>query len=182
MLTGKQIEGKPLISLTDGKKVGEVKDLYLDETLSQIAGVFVGWEGFLNRKDFAVDRASIQVMGIDAWLVQDANVVLPPAEILNSARFVALNDLRGREIVSEGGMPIGAVDDVLFDPTGKVLGFALGRIQVKGTLAERKSIARAAISTIGGKQSAMTANVGQAEATEIPVNGFEAMTAAFPVQ
>lgn len=170
MLTGKQIEGKPLISLTDGKKVGEVKDLYLDETLEQIAGVFVGSEGFLNPKEFAVDRASIQLIGIDAWLVQDAHVVHPPNEILNSARFVELHSLRGREIMSEGGTPIGSVDDVLIDPTGKVLGFVLGKIQVKGTLAERKTIARSAISTIGGKQSAMTANVAQAEATEIPVN------------
>lgn len=167
MLTGRQIEGKQLISLTDGKKVGEVKDLYLDEELNKIAGVFVGWEGLFNRKDFAVDRASIEVLGIDAWLVHDANVVLPPDEILNSARFVTLNNLRGREIVSEGGTPIGAVDDVLLDETGTVLGFSLGKIQVKGTLAERKAIARSTISTIGGKQAAMTANVALAETTEV---------------
>ncbi len=49
MPTGKQTEGKPLISVTDGKKVGEVKDLYLDETLNQVAAVYVASEGFMSR-------------------------------------------------------------------------------------------------------------------------------------
>ncbi len=56
MPTGKQSQNKPLISLTDGKKVGEVKDLYLDETFNKLTGVFVGSEGLLNRKNFAIDR------------------------------------------------------------------------------------------------------------------------------
>lgn len=171
MLTGKQTEGKPLISLTDGKKVGEVKDLYLDETLNQVSGVYVASEGFMTRKELAVAWASIQLIGIDAWLVQDAKVVQPLDDIHHNTRFVALQDLRGREIVSDGGTPIGAVDDVLIDPkTGSVLGFTLGKIQVKGTLAERKAIARSAISTIGGKQGAMTADVALAETTMIPEN------------
>jgi uncharacterized protein YrrD len=108
------------------------------------------------------------LIGIDAWLVRDSLAVASPEQIPGSASFVAMNDLRGREIVSEGGTEIGAVDDVLFDAAGTVLGFALGKIHVKGTLADRKAIARAAISTIGGKTAAMTANMALAEATPVP--------------
>ncbi len=168
MLTGKQSQNKSLISLTDGKKIGEVKDLYLDEKLNKVVGVFLGTEGLINRKSLALASAAIQLLGIDAWLVRDPNAVVPLEQIPDSATFLLLNDLRGREIVSEGGTHIGVVDDVMFDNDGDVLGFALGKIQVKGTLAERKAIARAAISTIGGMTSAMTANMSLAETTVVP--------------
>jgi len=167
MPTGKQAQGKPLISLTDGKKLGEVKDLYLDETLNRITGVFLGSEGLINRKSMAVARDSIEVMGLDAWLVKDSSVVVAPETIPNIASFLAVNDLRGREIVTEGGTKIGAVDDVIFANNGDILGFVLSKIVVQGPLAERKTIARSAISTIGGEKSAMTANMAQAEALKV---------------
>lgn len=168
MATGKHAQGKPLISLTDGKKIGEVKDLYLDEKLVKVVGVFLGSEGLINRKSMALGRDAIQLMGIDAWLVRDPSAIVVPDNLPNSALLVPLSELRGREIVSEGGTHIGTVDDVIFDNDGDVLGFALGKIQVKGTLADRKAIARSAISTIGGKTAAMTANMTQAEATPVP--------------
>lgn len=168
MASGKQAQGKPLIRLTDGKKLGEVKDLYLDEKLNKVVGVFLGSEGLINRKSMAIARDAIQLMGIDAWLVKDPNAVIAPDNLPDSATVVLLGDLRGREIVSEGGTHIGAVEDVLFDNDGDVLGFALNKIQVKGTLAERKAIARSALSTVGGKTAAMTANMSQAEMTAVP--------------
>jgi uncharacterized protein YrrD len=168
MPTGKQAQNKPLISLTDGKQIGHVKDFYLDEKLNKVAAVFLGAEGLINRKRLAVARDAIQLMGIDAWLVKTTDAAVAPENIPDSATFLLLSDLRGREIVSEGGTQIGAVEDVIFDSDGDVLGFALGKIQVKGTLAERKAIARSAISTIGGRTAAMTANMAQAEATVVP--------------
>lgn len=168
MPTGKQAQNKPLIRLSDGKKIGEVKDLYLDEKLNKVAAVFLGSEGLINRKSLAVAREAIQLMGIDAWLVNGNDAAQAPENIPDSATFLLLSELRGREIVSEGGTHIGAVEDVIFDSDGDVLGFALGKIQVKGTLAERKAIARSAISTIGGRTAAMTANMAQAEATAVP--------------
>ena len=168
MLTGKQSQNKQLISVTDGKKIGEVKDIYLDEKLEKVVGVFLGSEGLFNRKSLAVAQDAIQLMGIDAWLVRDSLVAVLPENIPNSSTFLLVGDLRGREIVSEGGTQIGAVEDVLFDESGAVVGFALGKIQVKGTLADRKTIARIAISTIGGKTAAMTANMAQAEAVPVP--------------
>lgn len=170
MPTGKQVQGKPLISLTEGKKVGEVKDLYLDETINHITGVFLGSEGILNRKSMATPRDAIQLMGIDAWLVKESNVVVAPETIPNAATFLLLSNLRGREIVTEGGTKIGAVDDVIFNMDGTILGFALNKIEVKGPLADRKTIARSAVSTVGGEKSAMTANMAQAEATDVKTN------------
>jgi len=168
MLTGKQTQNKALISLTDGKEIGRIKDLYLDEPLKKVAAAFLGSEGIINRKSSAVARDAIQLMGIDAWLVKEPNAAVAPENIPDNATFLLLSDLRGREIVSEGGTHIGAVEDVIFDNDGDVLGFTLSKIQVKGTLAERKAIARSAFTTIGSKTAAMTVNMAQAETAEVP--------------
>ena len=45
MIIGKQHRNKPLISLTDGKHVGEVKDFYFDSKLTTLAAVFTGKAG-----------------------------------------------------------------------------------------------------------------------------------------
>lgn len=168
MATVKEVLNKQLISLTDGKKIGEVKDLYFDEAVVKIVAVYLGSEGLLNKKHFALDRARIELMGVDAWLVSGGDEATPAEMLPDADRLVMYSELRGREIVTEGGTKIGAVDDVLFDADGDILGFALGRIVVQGPLAERKTIARSAISTIGGKESAMTTDMAQAETTIVP--------------
>lgn len=170
MAAGKQFLNKQLISITDGKKLGEVKDLYFDEKLMKIVAIYLGSEGLINKKHFAMDRANVQVLGVDAWLVTTSEVSIPAETLPDADRLILYSDVRGREIVTEGGTKIGAVDDVLFDEDGDIVGFALGRIEVKGPLADRKMIARSAISTIGGKESAMTANMAQAEATPVPAH------------
>jgi sporulation protein YlmC with PRC-barrel domain len=164
----KLILGKPLISLTDGKKVGEVKDLYFDEKLEKIVGVSLGSEGLINKKYFAVDRANVTVMGIDAWLVTSSDVSVAAEMLPEADRLTLYSVVRGREISTEGGTKIGAVDDVLIDGDGNILGFTMTKIVVQGPLAERKTIARSVISTVGGTTSAMTTDLGKAETTPIP--------------
>ncbi len=167
MATGKQILNKQLIALTNGKKVGEIKDLYLDDKLTKIVALYLGAEGLINKKHFAMARSNVQVMGIDAWLVTDSTAI--PAETLPDAdRLILYSDVRGREIVTEGGTKIAAVEDFIFDDDGDLVGFALNKIVVQGPLAERKAIARSAISTIGSNTSAMTTDLANAEATQVP--------------
>jgi sporulation protein YlmC with PRC-barrel domain len=130
--------------------------------------VYLGSEGLIKRKEMAIPRSEVQVMGIDAWLVTNSEAVVAPEDIPSFVTLMPLNSLRGREIDTEGGTKIGSVEDIIFDDAGEVVGFVLGKIHVQGTLAERKTIARSAISTIGGTTSAMTTDLGKAEATPVP--------------
>ena len=45
MLTGKSHLNKQLVSITDGKIIGEVKDLYLDREMHNVAALLLGKEG-----------------------------------------------------------------------------------------------------------------------------------------
>ncbi len=171
MIIGKQHRNKPLISLTDGKHLGEVKDYFLDAQLTRLAAVFTGKEGLLSRKTFAVARGSIKVLGIDVWLVGGPDVVVNFDTIPDHEDLLKFDEIKGREINTEGGSKIAVVDDVLFDEEGKVLGFALSKVLVPGPLSERKAIHRDAITSCGGEKIPMVAVMSQAETLAIP--GYE---------
>ena len=89
MITSKDHSNKPLVSITDGKKLGEIKGLYLDLDMRQVAGVFLGTEGLIKRKAQAIPRSAVQVYGIDVWLVSGPDTVMMLEEIPDSATFTS---------------------------------------------------------------------------------------------
>jgi len=168
MITSKDHMNKPLVSLTDGKKLGEIKGLYLDLDMRQVAGVFLGTEGLIKRKTLAIPRSAVQVYGIDVWLVSGPDVVMALEDIPDSATFTLVSDLRGREVQTEGGTKLAIVEDVLLDSETRVLGFSLGKVYAEGPLDERKAIIREAITDLGSEDKPMTAILAQAESLTIP--------------
>jgi uncharacterized protein YrrD len=168
MITAKEQSNKPLISITDGKKLGEIKGLYLDGDMRQVAGVFLGTEGLIKRKTLALARSSVLVYGVDVWLVSGSDQVVALDAIPDSATFTLVSDLKGREIQTEGGTKLAIVEDVLFDSEARVLGFALGKVYSEGPLAEKKAIVREAVIDLGGKDKPMTVILSQAESLTLP--------------
>jgi len=168
MIRSRELSNKPLISITDGKRLGEIKDLYLDQELRQLAAVFLGREGLINRKTLAIGRGAVQVFGIDAWLVSGSDTVMELEAIAESGTFILMGDLRGRELQTEGGTKIGVIDHVILDNEARVLGFGLGKVYSQGPLAERKALAREAILDLGDAKKPMTINLAQAESLTLP--------------
>jgi sporulation protein YlmC with PRC-barrel domain len=168
MIKFKEHTNKPIISVTDGKKLGEVKDVYLDQDMRQVVAVFLGKEGLINRKGMVIGRSAVQVYGMDAWLVSGPDVIMGQEDIPELETLTLVGDLSGREVQTEGGTKIGAIEDVILDTEAHVLGFALGKVYAEGPLAERKAIAREAVTALGSKEEPMTINLTQAEASVIP--------------
>lgn len=168
MITSKELSNKPLISITDGKKLGEIKGLYLGLDMRQMAGIFLGTEGFINRKVLAIPRSAVQVYGIDVWLVSGPDKVTALEDLPDSATYTLVSDLRGREVQTEGGTKLAIVEDVLLDSEARVLGFTLGKVYAEGPLADRKIIVREAITDLGSEDKPMTVILAQAESLTIP--------------
>ena len=167
MLTGKELQNTWLISVTDGKKLGEIKDLYLDSGATQIAAVFLGREGMINRKSLVIDRAAIQLFGIDVWLITGSDKVSQLDDKSGLKELLFMDDLRGREIETDGGSKIGTIGDVVLDEQARVLGFALGKNYIKGALAEKKGIVRAAFTDLGDKERPAILDLPKAEASNL---------------
>jgi sporulation protein YlmC with PRC-barrel domain len=167
MATVREHVNKPVITTSDGKKLGKIKDLYLDPKLTKVVAVYLGGSGVLRRKKLMIEQDKVQTCGMDAWLVARANVVVGPGDIVGSRDFVPARQLHGRQVLSEGGTEIATVDDVILDGECNVKGFTLARIPASGPLAQRKAIALGAITSLGSKTSPMITTLAQAESTEI---------------
>jgi sporulation protein YlmC with PRC-barrel domain len=167
MPTVREHVNKPVISTSDGKKLGKIKDLYLDPKFTRVTAVYLGGSGVLRRKKLMIEREKVQTCGMDAWLVARADVVVGPGDIVGSREFVPAKQLRGRQIVSEGGTEIAKVEDVILDNACNVKGFSLANYPASGPLAERKAIALGAFTSFGSKTSPMTTTLARAESMEI---------------
>lgn len=166
MFTLKGLRNKWLVSITDGKKLGEIQNLYLDGEVNRMAAAFLGKEGLLSRRSLIIEQANIQVFGSDVWLISGPDKVKRLEEVPGSDSFQLASDLLGREIQTDGGTRMGVVDDILMGSDGSVLGFALGKVYVQGPLADRKTIARAAVTNLGNRDNPMIADLPKAEATD----------------
>ncbi len=163
----KEFQGKLLISVTDGKNLGEIKDVYLDKDLKEVIAVYLGKTGVISRKKYLIHIDQIRLFGVDAWLVNGSDKVATIDEVEGSKDFILAEDLRGREIKTDGKTKIGTVGDIVVDSNLNVLGFAFDKVHVKGPLAETRAIAREAITSLGKRNGSMIATLGQAERLKI---------------
>lgn len=163
MRLGNELIGKPIYSVTDGRRIGVVKDLYVDLEFNVLNGVFLGTEGLFSRKTRAISRESIVVFGIDAVLVTDSDVILESSENPEVEIWKRREDLQGRGIDTPGGTKVGTVGDVLIDEEARIIGYSLSRVHVSGPVAENKMVLKEAILDNGGVDGVMTIDLAKAE-------------------
>jgi uncharacterized protein YrrD len=163
MRIGKDFIGKPIYSLTDGKLLGEVKDIYLDKSLDGIMGVFVGKEGLFSRKERLIKRESVHVFGLDAILVKNSEVVLDSSQYAPASEWVRRESIQNRDVDTPGGTKVGRLGDIIVDEDALVAGFILAKVFVEGPIAETQTVSRQAMLDTGDKDGAMTVDLQRAE-------------------
>jgi sporulation protein YlmC with PRC-barrel domain len=145
MRLGKDLEGKPIISVADGRIIGRAKDVYVDPDLTNLVGLFIGMEGVIRRRIQVISHVDIVLFGIDVILVKDADVIVDEKKLPEVKQWRRLKELQGREVVTPGGTKLGTVGDVILDEAGDIVGLHLSRVLVKGPLAAQGSIPREAV-------------------------------------
>ena len=142
MLTGTDLIGKPVFGITDGRKIGEVKDLYLDQNLKKVLYIKIGQVGLLGRKAQLIRREDVMVFGIDSILTRSSDVVIENGKEIKNV--IQREYLRGREVLTVSDTRVGKIQDIFLDDELHVIGFELGRMVVEGPIAERGASAREA--------------------------------------
>ena len=163
MRFGKDLIGKPIISITDGRLLGSVKDIYINDELYWLSGLFLKNEGMIRRKAHLVPREAVVVYGLDAILVKNSESVTTDKEHDEADQWLRLEKLRGRSVDTPGGTKVGSIGDVILDEEGRVTGFTLGKIHVSGPIAEEKTIPREVLVDTGNDDDAMTIDLAQVE-------------------
>ena len=154
--------GKPIISVTEGRRLGTVKDLYLDRDLNTVVGIYLGSEGILSRTQHCIARTNVTVFGVDAILVAGDDVVVDAAPACEANTWLRRDRLPGRPVATAGGTRVGTVDDVIVDEEMCVVGVELDRIFVEGPVSKNWAIAREAVTDVGN-EGAMIIDLNMAE-------------------
>ena len=172
MFLGKDIIGNPVISVSEGRSIGKVKDVYLTMNLQSVAGIYLGSTGglFSSRSSFLVKSEDVVTMGEDAVIVKHDDVIREERDISDiDETWLRRDELQGRTVDSPGGTKIGKVGDVIINKEGKVLGFSLSQVYISGPVAENRSVAIHTVQAVGNEDGVMTIDLEQAEQQELSV-------------
>lgn len=167
MRLGKDLLNKPIYSVLDGRNLGTVKDIYLNNDLIDITGIFTGQEGMLRRKTYLIPRNGVVVFGIDAIMVKSPDVVMEEAENEEAATWVRLSKLRGREVDTPNGTKVANIGDIVIGEEGDIVGFTLAKVHVDGPVADKGVIARTTLIDTGHADGIMTIDLTKAETTDL---------------
>jgi uncharacterized protein YrrD len=169
MRPGKDLIGKTIISVSDGRNLGVVKDLYLDKNLYWLAGIFLGAEGLFSRKYHLISRDDVVLFGLDVILVKDSAVVIEKNELEKAADWMRLDKLKGRAVDTDGGTKVGTIGDIYLDDEGRIVSFGLAKTYVEGPIAARGTIIREVVIDTGNEDGTLTIDLAKAE-RQNPVN------------
>jgi sporulation protein YlmC with PRC-barrel domain len=130
---GMQLAGtvvhRQIIDVVHGSRVGTVHDLYFDTYLSQVTGIFVGYDNMLDRNAGVIKRNDVAVFGQDAILVKHSNVAIvanDPIQFPPLAGWMRREELVGREVGTLEGKRLGILSDlILADKEMTLLGMTI---------------------------------------------------------
>lgn len=167
MRLGKDLLNKPIYTIDEGKLIGKVQDLYLDANYEVVLGLFLGTQGLVRRKSELIRAGDVVVLGVDAILVRGSDVITDDGALPEAKAWLRRDKLAGREADTPGGTRLGAIGDIIVDPTGHITGFAMSKTYVEGPLAEKRVISRSVILDTGQEDGRMTVDLAKLEASLI---------------
>ena len=182
MRLGKSLIGNPVFGITDGRRLGQVKDLYLDDDLTSVVGIYLGREGLLRPTPLFIERVDVALFGMDVVLTEEGVTVYEGDKAPEPPGWVRLAELEGREVQTPGGTKIGKIGDVTLDEEARVTGFSLTNLSVKGPVAEAGAVARNALVDVGAGDGVMTIDLSEAERAPLKIDPDLLFSRPTPVQ
>ncbi len=135
MLRATALRGLAVVGLEAVRKIGAINEVILDPDARQIAGFQVspGSALFGAGQSQLLAASAIRAIGPDAVMVQIA--AARDEELVRLTSLPRISHLLGRKVVSESGVLLGAIGDVLIDRAdGRIIGYTLRAPGVRGQL------------------------------------------------
>jgi uncharacterized protein YrrD len=129
LVTGSDIRGLPVVTIDGGEDVAEVRDLIYGPEAGRVVGLTLNKRGFLaGRRREVLPAETIHAIGRDAVMIDNEGSLIPPGDAPEDVGAPpAGRDVTGDEVLTEGGMSLGHVRDVvvLVGSTGEVVGYEI---------------------------------------------------------
>lgn len=183
MRQGQDIVGKQVISIAEGKIVGRVRDLYLDEGMTRLVGIHLGTEGLIRKKNYLIPTEAVRVFGADVMLIDDDDSVREAKAYSESDSWIRMDRVTGRDVDTSGGTRIGTIANIAFGEDGEIIAYTLNKVFVDGPIKENRYIVANAVINNGGEKGALTIDLARAEAMgeEVPGEKQPLVTPAEPI-
>lgn len=140
-----ELDRRPVVSLNEGVKVGEVSDLMLDATHVKVRALVLGGHD----GNSVVPFAAVRHIGTDAVTIDDSRIIQAPADNSEITERV-ISTLTGLSVMNQEGVTVGNVDDLEFDEeSGQVTALLIHRGGLVGIGGSHESIPAAAIRGVG---------------------------------
>ena len=121
--------GKPVVSLEDGRIIGRVADAYVDPASLRIGAVITSKGGVLRRELEGFLGSEVELWGQDTVLVKRTDILRSGEELGLGERWLRVSDrVHGHEVADSEGTRIGIVGDVIIDSDGSMVGYSLSEI------------------------------------------------------
>lgn len=120
-LPSRKAISRPIISLKEGREIGQVRGLLVDPAQLKVVALVVGRKGFL-RGNLVIPHASIKSIGDQVVTVEDASLekVTPQHHLAPLLKDPVV--LIGARVITEAGIQLGLVREFYWDQvTGKIV-------------------------------------------------------------
>jgi uncharacterized protein YrrD len=129
LMTGSAIRGLPVVTVSGGEDVAEVRDLIYDPEAGRVLGLTLNKRGFLaSRRREVLPADTIHAIGSDAVMIDDESSLIMPSDAPEDVGTPPSGrDVTGDEVLTEGGTSLGRVRDVvvLVGSNGEVVGYEI---------------------------------------------------------
>jgi uncharacterized protein YrrD len=144
------LRGKKIVSVTNGEIIGEVVDVLVDPQERHIAALVTSKGNLFRRETQMLQLEDITVIGKHVILSTRPDVVRNREDFTGNDQWVAVSDhLRGNDVVTNDGTRIGRLQDIIVNPKGGIIGYALSNIAVSGPIQESKQIPADSVQSFG---------------------------------
>jgi uncharacterized protein YrrD len=129
LLRGRDVAGLPVVDVSTGEDVAEIRDIIFDPGGGVIGGFTLARRGFFGRRlRVVLPVDAIRSVGTHAVTVDSADVLSDPAATGKEATVQGDADITSNDVLTESGRALGQVRDVIISggPRPRVVGFEIG--------------------------------------------------------
>jgi uncharacterized protein YrrD len=131
LTTASAVRGLPVVTVPGGDDVAEIRDIVYQPQAGRVVGFTLNKRGRLaGRRRELLPAAGVRAIGRDAVTIASEDALVDPGEAPEELGTAGGDrDVIGADVVTEGGVSLGSVKDVvlLVGGTGEVVGYQLER-------------------------------------------------------
>lgn len=136
----KELLGLPVLDLSTGKQVGEVKDVVIDTDKFLMVGILLSHANWFHTGK-GILTEHIHSIGDDSITINNETVIVDEQEIAKAQHICLCDEMLGKQIVTNAGTTLGTLSDIFVDgATGTLTGYEISDSVIRDLLEGRRAM------------------------------------------